>query len=355
MSEVMEQSQAAVEEITFPRDENGLIVVDQISSVALFHPGNVRKVVAMIEAAAIEAAKSLPADMSVESNRQKAKSLAFKIARSKSAIDEMGKSVTEGWRKATDVINDDRKFAVTRLDALRDRLKAAAVEYEAKEKARQDAHEDAITDMGAMALFDREPTSNQVAERSEQLTKLFNRDWEEYTNVAGTVLVETREKLAVLKDVALKREQDRADLQRLRQLEAERIAAEQAAQEKAAAEARDRELQARAERMAEELAAKKIAEAQAEEATVRAIRAADTSVDAAGKTSLPPVSINDAGVGSATPPRIEPDIALRRAVHLKAAEAISRAAAIGREEGKSIVAAIVNKRIPGVSISYEQV
>jgi hypothetical protein len=48
-------------------------------------------------------------DVSTETGRKKIKSLAYQITRSKTAIDEAGKSRTEEWRKLTNQVNAQRK------------------------------------------------------------------------------------------------------------------------------------------------------------------------------------------------------------------------------------------------------
>ena len=91
--------------------------VTAIAAVELFKPGALDHIVSCIGATqAREEASKL--EISTEPNRKALASLAYKIARSKSYIDDQGKTLTENARKEIEAVNGERKIARDRLDAL---------------------------------------------------------------------------------------------------------------------------------------------------------------------------------------------------------------------------------------------
>jgi len=95
------------------------------TDLAIFftEPGGIDAILARIEKEAKAEAAGL--DISRDGDRKKIASLArTKIARSKTALVEAGKKLTEGWRKQTQEVNADCNKVEAFLDALRDEIRS---------------------------------------------------------------------------------------------------------------------------------------------------------------------------------------------------------------------------------------
>ena len=275
-------------------EENALVVMRALVPAVVFGPGGVDAVLEQVKA---EARKE-EIDISTEKGRKACASLAYKIARSKTALDDMGKSLGDEMRRQVDAINTDRRRIREELDALKDEIRGPLDRWEQREADRIKGHEDEIARIEWLAQFDTdEPPLIEVEARIAAL-KEHQRDWQEF-EVKGlraiqgvlasleidhdrlTALYAAREKEAhrqaeeaarlkaehEAKIAALAAEQARKEAEEKARREAEAAAAE--------AKRREDELRAKAEREAEE--ARKRQEAieaetrrQAEEAEARA-------------------------------------------------------------------------------------
>ena len=155
MSDVMESTGA-------------LALIETTNLVAIFtDEGGVEAIVKRIEADA--RARAADRDISTARGREEVASLArTKIARSKTALISAGKKLTEDWRKQTAAVNADCKLIETRLDALRDEVRAPLTAWENAEKDRIKAHE------AALAAITEGPgygTVESAAEIQKQLSK----------------------------------------------------------------------------------------------------------------------------------------------------------------------------------------
>ena len=85
---------------------NDLIVVTpDTKAAAIFNDGNLPKILEAIEK---EVGNFVP-DLKNQTTRKEIASIAHKVSRSKTFLDEKGKELTEDWRKKVDGINDQRK------------------------------------------------------------------------------------------------------------------------------------------------------------------------------------------------------------------------------------------------------
>ena len=160
--------------------------VTAIAAVELFKPGALEHIVSCIEAQAREEASKL--EISTETNRKALASLAYKIARSKSYIDDQGKTLTENARKEIEAVNGERKIARDRLDALKDEVRKPLTDFENQDKARIACHEEALNILDGLTVWPSLPRfAAEVEDRIEKVNNLYkNRQWEEFaTRAAG--------------------------------------------------------------------------------------------------------------------------------------------------------------------------
>lgn len=212
-----------------------------------------------------ETVLAVPTDISTPKGRQAVKSLCYKIARSKTALDDSGKELGDKLRAMLNPILDERRKIRDGCDALAEEVRAPLTAWEASEEKRTNAHHDALDAIDRLEVFDTEsPTSAQVKERLEQLDHLPDRDWQEFIQRAVEMKKGVRADLEQYLKEAQAREEAAAEIARMEAeaaaAEAERLRLEREAEIAAAAEAAKIE----AERLAKEEADRVAEQAEAE-------------------------------------------------------------------------------------------
>lgn len=202
--------------------------------------------------------------------RDRIKAQAYKIARSNTALDDVGKGLSEEARKLVESTNALRRIATTRMDALKDEIRAPLTKWEDAEDARKQAIKDRIgVEFGHRAL----PSSSAALREIQNQATLVELDdtFGEFLAEAAKAKDDFLRHLAGKIEEAVREEDREAELARLRASEAKR-AEEEAARRKAEGEAE-------AKRKADEAAAKQRedqarAEIEAERAALAAEREA---------------------------------------------------------------------------------
>ena len=259
-----------------------------LSAESLFGTGQIETIVSAIETQV----RGEVIDISTPDGRKAAKSLAYKVARSKGVLDEIGKDHVAAIKAQSAKIDTERKSLRDRLDALKAEVSGPVEQWETRETERISAHEQALcTVIGLPRFAGTQPTSHEVRDRIEQVATFAALDWQEFKERADVAVAEALATLNGALADAEQRERDAAELEALRAEKAARDARD--AEEKAAREAneraeRERLAQAERDRIAAEQAAERerqhaerletmkceqfeIAKRQAEEAAARAI------------------------------------------------------------------------------------
>lgn len=241
---------------------NELVVIEQATALDLFTaPEKVNQMLEHIKSLAEEERKELDSDLSVVKNRKAFASLAYKVAQTKTYIDKEGKAVVDKLKELPKKVDASRKIFRDELDALSTEIRKPLTEWEAQEKAREEA----------------EALKKQIEvdhEEALQMNELFDLSKAE----------EERKRIA--REEEMKRqaaEQARLEAERKAQQEIE-AAARREREAKEAAERAEREKQEaiqRAEQAAKE--AKEKAERDAKEAQERAEREKQLAIEAERK------------------------------------------------------------------------
>ncbi|HGM9858216.1 TPA: cell envelope biogenesis protein TolA [Proteus mirabilis] len=241
---------------------NELVVIEQATALDLFTaPERVNQMLEHIKSLAEEERKELDSDFSVAKNRKAFASLAYKVAQTKTYIDKEGKAVVDKLKELPKKVDASRKIFRDELDALSTDIRKPLTEWEAQEKAREEA----------------EALKKQIEvdhEEALQMNELFDLRKAE----------EERQRIA--REEEMKRqaaEQARLEAERKAQQEIE-AAARREREAKEAAERAEREKQEaiqRAEQAAKE--AKEKAERDAKEALERAEREKQLAIEAERK------------------------------------------------------------------------
>ncbi|WP_395149947.1 hypothetical protein ACHHRS_10500 [Klebsiella pneumoniae] len=224
-----------------------LVVIEKKNAMAVFT--NNDQLDPLIEAIEKEA-RSLVPDVTTKKGRDAIASMAHKVARSKTYIDNAGKDLVAELKALPKQIDESRRVVRERLDALKDEVRRPLTEWEA-EQDRIKA-EEAMNALHAEALAMNEEFDRQLAAR-----------------------IESDHEMALLMNDAFDREQAEKKAEAERQRIAREEEIKRQAEEKAKREAEEKhraELEASARREAEERAAKERAERERIEAQQRAER-----------------------------------------------------------------------------------
>jgi septal ring factor EnvC (AmiA/AmiB activator) len=113
-------------------ESSELIVIEEVKAVEVFTSNGIKPLIQMVR----EKALSEVPDMSTKKGRDRVRSLAAKVAKTKTALDSLGKELTEDWKKQAKVVDGSRKTMREELDSIRDEVRAPLTEYENREKNR---------------------------------------------------------------------------------------------------------------------------------------------------------------------------------------------------------------------------
>lgn len=224
-----------------------LVVIEKKNAMAVFtNNDQLDPLIELIE----KEARSLVPDVTTKKGRDAIASMAHKVARSKTYIDNAGKDLVAELKALPKQIDESRRVVRERLDALKDEVRRPLTEWEAEQERIK--AEEAMNAMHAEAL-------EMNIKFDQELAAKFEADHE----------------MALLMDKDIDRE--RAD--KAAEAERQRIAREEEikrqAEEKAkreSAEKAQREIDAAAAREREAILAKERAERERIEAQQRAVR-----------------------------------------------------------------------------------
>lgn len=337
---------------------------------------------------------SLTPDIRTKKGRDAIAALAYSISRTKTAVDNAGKSLNEEHRQAILKVDSVRKKLRDGLDELRDKARQPLTEWEEAEKAR----EKRVTDtLAALNVVARPPVGTSAKEIAASLEEVRAMDCsaELFGDRAGEVVMVRDRVIATLETAhaATKTAEDaQAELARIKaeQADKERAEAEararaeaeaaaqrraeeererqeadrRAAAEKAAAEARAQE---RAEAEARERAAEEAREAERREAARLAAeaearrRAEVEEAEAKAKAAAEALAAKEreeakakaqAEAEAAEAARRAADAAHRERVIADAVDAIVRQTSLSDEQARAVITTIAAGQVPAVSISF---
>lgn len=224
-----------------------LVVIEKKNAMAVFtNNDQLDPLIELIE----KEARSLVPDVTTKKGRDAIASMAHKVARSKTYIDNAGKDLVAELKALPKQIDESRRVVRERLDALKDEVRRPLTEWEAEQERIK--AEEAMNAMHAEALVMNENIDLQRA-----------------------IQYEADHEMALLMNDAFDREQAEKKAEAERQRIAREEEIKRQAEEKAKREAEEKhraEMEASARREAEERAAKERAERERIEAQQRAER-----------------------------------------------------------------------------------
>lgn len=311
-------------------------------------------------------------DLSSDKGRKAIGSLAYKVTRTKTAIDAAGKKLNEEARAKINAVDEQRRKIREELDALSDSVRKPLTEWEEAEKQRieyQKAMLSHIENCGN-GTIDGEPYAYAILFRElEEKITYDEATFGEFLEQALTAKRFAVEKLKAAQEAQRKADADREELERLRAAEAERQrqdderrAAEEAkaeAERKAAAEAEQKRLEteraakaeadkaAASERAAEQ--ARQAAEAEAERKLAAAEAEKQALIDAHKKAEQARLDAERRAAEEQA--KRDADKAHRSAI-MKASKEAIMALDIAEEDARKVVLAIVAGEVPNVTLRF---
>ena len=317
-----------------------LVVIEKSSAMAVFT--NNEQLDPIIEKIEKEA-RSLVPDVTTKKGRDAIASMAHKVARSKTYIDNAGKDLVAEMKALPKQIDESRRIVRERLDALKDEVRRPLTEWEAEqerikaeEAAKIKAEEDRkkFESDHEIALLMNDAFDREVAEKkAEEERQRIAHEEELKRQAAEQAKREAEEKAAAELAAAKKREEDaiaakaQAELlakqaQERAEQEAKDAAAKAEAEKKAAIEAEQRKAQEEADRIKREVEAKEAARLAEEK------RIADEKA------------------------KREADVKHRKAVGTEIVNALTANTSISRDQAIEVLKALMDGLVPRTQINY---
>ncbi len=259
-----------------------------------------------------------------QKGRDRVKSLAYKVARTKTTWDDAGADLVADQKRAIAAVDKRRKTMRDRMDDLKEKVRKPLTDWEAKDAARVKAHKDRIAALFSPPTVPADSAALKAL-REETIAIEIGEEWEEFVEGA------TKQKDYFLRFLTQKIEDAEA--------------AEKHAQEQANEQARrDAEL--------EELR-RKVAAMQAEKAAAPAVAEPATPVAAAQDAPaapVTPVTVAPAPVTpvEAAPPADTPELAAKRRLFVAL-----RGFDLSKEQAAALTNGIASGQIPHVKFTVQ--
>lgn len=194
-----------------------LAVIEQLTPMQLFTPGTLDPLLDKIrEEARFEAEKL---DISTESNRKAIASLAYKIARSKTFIDEQGKKSVADKKAEIKAVDAERSRVWKELESLQEEVRKPLTDWEEADKERIAGHESALSFIETSASNCQQlwqSLSLSVMQENLQRVENDSRNWEEFSVRAAGVKALAANQIKQAIEQRDKYDAEQAELVRLR-------------------------------------------------------------------------------------------------------------------------------------------
>lgn len=328
-----------------------LVVIEKKNAMAVFtNNDQLDPLIELIE----KEARSLVPDVTTKKGRDAIASMAHKVARSKTYIDNAGKDLVAELKALPKQIDESRRVVRERLDALKDEVRRPLTEWEAEQERIK--AEEAMNALHTEALemnikFDQELAAKFEADH--EMALLMDKDID-------------RERADKAAEAERQRIAHEEEIKRQAEEKAKREAAEKAQREIDAAAAREREAilaKERAER--ERIEAQQRAEREQREAAERAEREKQAAVEAERRKAQEEADrirreaeqreqarLAEEKRKADEQARREADVKHRKAVGTEIVKALLAKTSLTRDQAIEVLLAIKDGNIPHTGINY---
>ncbi len=360
MTEVIEKE--STELVTLPAYENALQVFTSEEALDKLYVEVEAQVVGVVY------------DMNTKKGRDQCASDAYKVARSKQAVEKLGAKLSAEYKEIPKKIDASRRRIKERFDALQEQIRQPLNEWEAAEEERQAKHRWNIDWFSGQVEYAQDGDADKLRSvLTEVDTRIVDETWEEFEAEAHRAKARAQESLNAALVAREKYEAEQAELARLRaeaeerrkKDEEERIAREAAERatreaeakaqaEREAAAKREADAKAAAERAEREkteaIERQKQAEARAEAERLAAEQRAKEAAEAARLAEIDRAA-REKAAAEAEQRRREADKAHKAKINRAALAAFVKGG-MPEECAKQAVTLIAKGEIPAVTINY---
>jgi hypothetical protein len=239
---------------------SALALVETVTAVEVFTENGLDPLIERIE----QEARMIALDISTPKGRKEIASLAHKIAKSKTALDDMGKKLVAGWKDQAKKVDVERARAWDRLESLQKEIRQPLTDWENRDKQRIADHEAnlvTIANLGNHTAVNWQ--TMPVEDMNERLKTILTdkTDWQEFSVKAKQAIEAATDAIAAAILKRQKHDAEQAELARFRKEEEER---KQRARDEAlkaeAAEKAKKEAEEKHRKEAERVMAARVAE-----------------------------------------------------------------------------------------------
>lgn len=340
-------------EIEVAETKNELVVLQDNQVVEAFKKeGGVKELYEEIE----KQARSIVPDMTTPKGRDAIKSLAYKIAQSRTLVDKTGKALGADAKAVVDALNADRKFFCDKSEELQKEIRKPVTDWENKESLRILNHKTALSLIvnlsGSLPLH---TTSAEMYELNiKRIDVEIGDDWDEFKDAAIKARDESLIALRGLLAERVRLDLAEAELIRLRE---EKAAEEKAASDKRIADAATAAAEAKAKKVIDDLQKQNDALLE-EKLAPKVVNVALSTVgikvrpNSAAQVAVVEPPAFDAGATPAPAAKVlTADQEHQKAVN-NAILACFTSIGVSDEQGRNIVRAIARGLVPNVTITY---
>jgi hypothetical protein len=330
--------------ITAPDEPGQLVTVTRNPLDLFLTPGVITALLARIRQDAVE----FTPDVTTDKGRKQIASRAFRVSQAKTYLDDLGKAEVAQLKDLPRQVDAARKLLRDGLDALKVEVRHPLTEWEERRSLLQ--HRLGIIQNTPASMFNSDAIAIQSTIETITATPTDGATWQEFAQEASSVKLVT---LATLQEMLEKRqrwEADQAELARLREADAKR-------------KQEDKEEQLRKEGEARALAAAQ-PKPMVVETPVGTLPLPAGAIGAMVQINEQPAEFIPATPAPVTTAqadairRGEPmptgntEVEHRRVINRAAYEALLPLVGGDQDMAKAILGAIVNRRIPAVTITY---
>jgi septal ring factor EnvC (AmiA/AmiB activator) len=193
--------------------ELSIASIESMTAVSLYQEGGLDEV---LEAVRNEVTAEVM-DATTPKGRDRIKSVAYKVAKTKTKLDDLGKDLVSGWKAQSKTVDALRKQARDNLDALKEEVRRPVTEWEQADEKRVNAIQERLGFISALTEAADDLNSAELAERLQSLNDFVIDDtFQEFKGYATERKKEVTETLTRIISIKKKEEAEQEELNRLR-------------------------------------------------------------------------------------------------------------------------------------------
>lgn len=197
---------------------NELVVIEKGKELQFFTEGGLEPFLAEVETMV----DVFEHDMTTKKGRDATRSFARKIATFKGMVEDSGKELVSGWKTKAKAVDICRKHSRDTLDALKTKARKPLTEWEEVDIERVQAHQYRLATLRSCMIEGEQPSGAYAANLAAAKETPMGEVWEEFAAEAAALKDRVVAFLEIAHTAAQKREDEKAELDRLRKEDVER-------------------------------------------------------------------------------------------------------------------------------------